>query len=95
MCGRLDEDQVIALTVGMEEPDANRFAESILARVRDLAIHHPRSSVSRYVTVSAGIATMVPGPDANKDQLIGAVLGSMRRAKDLGRNRVVSASFEK
>jgi diguanylate cyclase (GGDEF)-like protein len=95
MCGRLDEDQVIALTVGMEETDANRFAESILARVRDLAIHHPRSSVSRYVTVSAGIATMVPGPDASKDQLIGAVLGAMRRAKDLGRNRVVSATLEK
>ena len=92
MCGRLDDDQVIALTVGMEEVDANKFAESILTRVRDLAIHHPRSSVSRYVTVSAGIATMVPGPDANKDQLIGAVLGAMRRAKDLGRNRVVSAT---
>jgi diguanylate cyclase (GGDEF)-like protein/PAS domain S-box-containing protein len=95
MCGRLDEDQVIALTVGMEDADANRFAESILGRVRDLAIHHPRSSVSRYVTVSAGIATMVPGPDSNKDQLIGAVLGAMRRAKDLGRNRVVSATLEK
>jgi diguanylate cyclase (GGDEF)-like protein/PAS domain S-box-containing protein len=95
LCARLDEDQVIALTVGMEEPDANRFAESIVGRVRDLAIHHPRSSVSRYVTVSAGIASMVPGPDANKDQLIGAVLGAMRRAKDLGRNRVVSATLDK
>jgi diguanylate cyclase (GGDEF)-like protein/PAS domain S-box-containing protein len=92
MCGRLDEDQVIALTVGMEEADANKFAESILARVRDLSIHHPRSSISRYVTISAGIATLVPGPDANKDQLIGAVLGALRRAKDLGRNRVVSAT---
>jgi diguanylate cyclase (GGDEF)-like protein/PAS domain S-box-containing protein len=92
MCGRLDEDQVIALTVGMEEADANKFAESILGRVRDLAIHHPRSSISRYVTISAGIATLIPGPDANKDQLIGAVLGALRRAKDLGRNRVVSAT---
>jgi diguanylate cyclase (GGDEF)-like protein len=92
LCGRLDEDQVIALTVGMEEADANKFAESILTRVRDLAIHHPRSSVSRYVTVSAGVATMTPGPDDNKDQLIGAVLGAMRRAKDLGRNRVVVAT---
>jgi len=92
LCGRLDEDQVIALTVGMEEVDAIKFAENILARVRDLAIHHPRSSVSRYVTVSAGIATMVPGADATKDQLIGTVLGALRRAKDLGRNRVVSAT---
>jgi diguanylate cyclase (GGDEF)-like protein/PAS domain S-box-containing protein len=92
MCGRLDEDQVIALTVGMEEADANKFAEAIVGRVRDLAIHHPRSSISRYVTISAGIATLIPGADANKDQLIGAVLGALRRAKDLGRNRVVSAT---
>lgn len=92
LCGRLDDDQVIALTVGMEDVDANKFAESILSRVRDLAIHHPRSSISRYVTISAGVATTVPGADASKDQLIGAVLGALRRAKDLGRNRVVIAS---
>jgi PleD family two-component response regulator len=76
----------------MEEADANKFAEAIVGRVRDLAIHHPRSSISRYVTISAGIATLIPGADANKDQLIGAVLGALRRAKDLGRNRVVSAT---
>ena len=92
LCARLDEDQVIALTVGMDVNEANKFVDAILARVRDLAIHHPRSSISRYVTVSAGVASMVPGPDTNKDQLIGAVLGALRRAKDLGRNRVVCAA---
>ncbi len=91
LCARLDTDQVIALTVGMESADAVCFAESILTRVRDLAIHHPRSSVSRYVTVSAGVASMIPGVDANKDTLIVATLGALRRAKELGRNRVVSA----
>jgi diguanylate cyclase (GGDEF)-like protein/PAS domain S-box-containing protein len=92
LCARLDDDQVIALTVGMESADAVRFAESILTRVRDLAIHHPRSSVSRYVTVSAGIASLIPGVDANKDSLIGAALGALRRAKELGRNRAVAAT---
>lgn len=92
LCGRLDEDQVVALTVGMDDPDASKFVEGILNRVRDLAIHHPRSSISRYVTVSAGVASMVPGPDGGKDRLIGAALGALRRAKDLGRNRVVCAT---
>jgi len=92
LCGRMDEDQVVALTVGMDDAEASRFVESILGRIRDLAIHHPRSSISRYVTVSAGVASMVPGPDSNKDQLIGAALGALRRAKDLGRNRVVCAA---
>jgi len=92
LCGRMDEDQVVALTVGMDDAEASRFVDSILGRIRDLAIHHPRSSISRYVTVSAGVSSMVPGPDSNKDQLVGAALGALRRAKDLGRNRVVCAA---
>jgi len=92
MCARLDEDQVIALAVGMDEVEASKFVELVLARVRDLAIHHPRSSVSRYVTVSAGIASAIPTPELSKDQLIATMLGALRRAKDLGRNRVVCAS---
>jgi diguanylate cyclase (GGDEF)-like protein/PAS domain S-box-containing protein len=91
LCGRLDEDQVIAMSMGTENTDIAEFAEKILVRVRDLAIHHPRSSISRYVTASAGIASMLPGPDASKEQLMGAALGALRRAKDLGRNRVVCA----
>jgi diguanylate cyclase (GGDEF)-like protein/PAS domain S-box-containing protein len=92
MCARFEEDQVIALAVGMDEAEASKFVEGILSRVRDLAIHHPRSSVSRYVTVSAGIASAIPSPEVSKDQLIGTMLGAVRRAKDLGRNRVVCAS---
>jgi diguanylate cyclase (GGDEF)-like protein/PAS domain S-box-containing protein len=92
LCGRMDEDQVVALTVGMDDAEASRFVDSILSRIRDLAIHHPRSSISRYVTVSAGVSSMVPGPDTSKDQLIGGALGALRRAKDLGRNRVVCAA---
>jgi diguanylate cyclase (GGDEF)-like protein/PAS domain S-box-containing protein len=91
LCARLDEDQVLALTVGVDGAGATQFAETILARVRDLAIHHPRSSVSRYVTVSAGIASIVPGPNDNKDNFIAQALAALRRAKELGRNRVVSA----
>jgi len=92
LCARLDEDQVLALTVGVDGEGATQFAEMILTRVRDLAIHHPRSSVSRYVTISAGIASSVPGPNDSKDTFIAAVLGALKRAKELGRNRVVNVS---
>lgn len=93
-CARLDDDQVIVLAMGMDEPEANKFAHSILGRVQDLAIHHPRSSVSRYVTVSAGIATLVPGPGDRKEHLMSAVQDAVRRAKELGRNRVVTAPLK-
>ena len=92
LCARWDDDQVLALTIGIDGDGASKFAETILARVRDLAIHHPRSSISRYVTVSAGVASMVPGPTDTKDTLISSGQSALRRAKELGRNRVVSIS---
>lgn len=90
LCGRFDEDQIAALTTGLDLAQAAKLAEAVLGRVRDLAIHHPRSSVSRYVTASAGVVSMVPPHDAAPERLYELALKALRDAKDLGRNRVVS-----
>jgi diguanylate cyclase (GGDEF)-like protein/PAS domain S-box-containing protein len=91
LCGRWDDDQIIALTVGMDEAEAAKFVGGVLTRVRDLAIHHPRSSVCRYVTISAGVGTLVPAAEGGKEQLTDAAQNALQRAKELGRNRVVCA----
>ncbi len=90
LCGRFDEDQIAALTTGLDLAQASKLAEAVLGRVRDLAIHHPRSNVSRYVTASAGVVSMVPPHDAAPERLYDLALKALRDAKDLGRNRVVS-----
>lgn len=90
LCGRFDEDQIAALTTGLDLAQAAKLAEAVLGRVRDLAIHHPRSSVSRYVTASAGVVSMVPPHDAAPERIYEMALKALRDAKDLGRNRVVS-----
>jgi diguanylate cyclase (GGDEF)-like protein/PAS domain S-box-containing protein len=90
LCGRYDEDQIAALTTGLDLPQAAKLAEAVLGRVRDLAIHHPRSSVSRYVTASAGVVSMVPPHDVPPERVYDAALKALKDAKDLGRNRVVS-----
>ena len=90
LCGRFDEDQIAVLTTGLDLPQAAKLAEAVLGRVRDLAIHHPRSTVSRYVTASAGVVSMVPPHDAAPERLYELGLKALRDAKDLGRNRVVS-----
>jgi diguanylate cyclase (GGDEF)-like protein/PAS domain S-box-containing protein len=94
LCGRFDEDQIAALTTGLDLSQASKLAEAVLARVRDLAIHHPRSSVSRYVTVSAGVVSLVPAHDAKPSVIFDAALKALKDAKDLGRNRVVSREFD-
>jgi diguanylate cyclase (GGDEF)-like protein/PAS domain S-box-containing protein len=90
LCGRFDEDQIAALTTGLDLTQASKLAEAVLARVRDLAIHHPRSSVSRYVTASAGVVSLVPPHDASPTRIYEAALKALKDAKELGKNRVVS-----
>lgn len=90
LCGRFDEDQIAALTTGLDLAQASKLAEAVLGRVRDLAIHHPRSTVSRYVTASAGVVSLVPPHDAAPERIYDLALKALRDAKDLGRNRVVS-----
>lgn len=90
LCGRFEEDQIAALTTGLDLAQASKLAEAVLARVRDLAVHHPRSSVSRYVTASAGVVSIVPPHDVGPSRIYEAALKALKDAKDLGRNRVVS-----
>jgi diguanylate cyclase (GGDEF)-like protein/PAS domain S-box-containing protein len=94
LCGRFDEDQIAALTTGMDLEQASKLAEAVLARVRDLAVHHPRSIVSRYVTASAGVISIVPTHDVTIERAYEAALKALKDAKELGRNRVVSREFE-
>ena len=94
LCGRFDEDQIAALTTGLDLVQASKLAEAVLARVRDLAVHHPRSSVSRYVTASAGVVSLVPPHDADPSRVYELALKALRDAKELGRNRVVSREGE-
>lgn len=94
LCGRFDEDQIAALTTGMDLAQASKLAEAVLARVRDLAIHHPRSGVSRYVTASAGVVSVVPSHGQGPERIYESALRALKDAKDLGRNKVVSRECE-
>jgi diguanylate cyclase (GGDEF)-like protein/PAS domain S-box-containing protein len=90
LCGRFDEDQIAALTTGMDLTQVSRLADAVLARIRDLAIHHPRSNVSRYVTASAGVVSVVPAHDTPPERIYASSLQALKDAKDLGRNQAVT-----
>lgn len=93
LCGRFDEDQIAAITTNVELAQATKLAEQVLSRVRDLAIHHPRSSVSRYITASAGVVSWVPSQTAQPGEMFEAGLKALREAKDRGRNQVVAVEM--
>ncbi|MCK6371804.1 MAG: GGDEF domain-containing protein, partial [Gammaproteobacteria bacterium] len=64
-------DNRFAALVGSSEPERVReLAERIASRVRDLAIHHPRSPSSRYVSLSIGLGSEVPEWGASETCLL-------------------------
>jgi len=50
--GRLDGAQVVALSHASDQDGVREFATRISTAVRELGLHHPRSTVSKFVTVS-------------------------------------------
>jgi diguanylate cyclase (GGDEF)-like protein len=62
----------LVLGVAMEPAAAHGFAEQIVSRVRSLALHHPRSSTGRFLTVSAGVVTVQPPRDVGHLPLLDA-----------------------
>ncbi len=70
LAARVDTDRFAALVGGGSEAEVAAFAADIAARVRGLAIHHPRSAVARFVTVSTGVAAMVPTGDEPSSELL-------------------------
>jgi diguanylate cyclase (GGDEF)-like protein/PAS domain S-box-containing protein len=64
------------------------LAEKCLALVRELQIPHDKSEVSRVLTVSLGVGTMVPSLDVEPIEFIERVDRLLYRAKQNGRNRI-------
>lgn len=69
-CARVGHDRFAVIIGGAEEDRVIAFAERIAQRVRDLAIHHPRSQLARYVTVSWSVASEVPSATAEEPGLL-------------------------
>ena len=67
---RYDEARFAALIGSATEIQAESLAESIAAKIRNLSIHHPHSPLGRFLTLSFGAASEIPGWDATSSTLI-------------------------
>jgi two-component system, chemotaxis family, response regulator WspR len=70
---------------------AAKVAEGLRAAVADLGLEHAGSPHLR-VTVSLGVATVMPKPGTSSDALVRAADEALYRAKAAGRNRVALAA---
>ena len=69
--------------------DAIKVGEKIKSELQKLKIDHKTSKVSQYVTLSMGVASMVPSSDLSPAYSIAAADEALYEAKKQGRDRIV------
>ena len=85
---RLEGGNFLAFAPGIDAEHAARLANTMAERVRELRIHHPRSGILRYVTVSVGVAALIPGGNDSPATLIEKSRLQLHKARKAGRNQV-------
>lgn len=84
---RIDGGSLIAFAPGLTNEQALRIGQLMAERVRDMRIHHPRSAVLRYVSVSVGVCAAIPDPADNPEGLLQKSQTQLQVAKKSGRNQ--------
>jgi diguanylate cyclase (GGDEF)-like protein len=89
LVARYGGEEFVVLLPGLSLADAYIVAEHLRARAEALRIPHPAGK-DAFVTVSAGVASVVPGPGPSS-RLTSAADAALYEAKRRGRNQSVSA----
>jgi two-component system, cell cycle response regulator len=67
-------------------------ARKIQSQVEQLRLIHGQSPISPYLTLSFGVASLVPKPEQSPRLLVDAADRALYSAKQTGRNRIVHSS---
>jgi len=87
---RFGGEEFVCLLPYTEKEYAVNFAEELVRSVENLKIQHPMSEISKYVTISAGMASIVPDEHNSQTQMLDEADKALYAAKHSGRNRVVT-----
>lgn len=76
--GRLSNSEIVVLSHASDEASVREFANRISSAVRDLGLHHPRSSASKFVTVSFQVGVSAnAGKDVSARDFLQGLLSSL------------------
>lgn len=88
LVARYGGEEFAVLLPGSDAPHARELAETMRLEVELLAIPHAHSKVAPVVTISAGVAAMIPIYGNTPGELVAASDRALYQAKQTGRNRV-------
>jgi len=92
LVARYGGEEFIALLVDTDAEGAMMLAERMRARIEELRVENRDSSVGSVLTVSLGVATIIPNATLKPEDLVDLADRALYVAKAGGRNRVSSSA---
>lgn len=93
LLARYGGEEFAVILSNTNDQGAIDLAENIRQKVYDLKIPHSQSRVDHFVTLSIGVATIVPDVVISPDTLIEVGDKALYTAKAQGRNRIVAENL--
>jgi diguanylate cyclase (GGDEF)-like protein len=90
LAARYGGEEFVIILGRTETEGALSVGETIRMQIEALQIPHSSSKVNSVVTISLGVATLIPSPGVTADDLIATADQALYRAKEQGRNRCVA-----
>jgi diguanylate cyclase (GGDEF)-like protein len=91
LAARNGGEELALLLPDCDRPAARRRADALLRAVRARRLPHPASPVAAHLTVSIGVAALLPRAAQSRDSLVALADRALYLAKLRGRDRVASA----
>jgi diguanylate cyclase (GGDEF)-like protein len=85
---RYGGEEFVCLLPYVKNFDAVNFANTLVQSIEDLKIPHPDCAHSEYLTISAGMASILPDENNSYISLLDNADKALYKAKQSGRNRV-------
>ncbi|NJM27709.1 MAG: GGDEF domain-containing protein [Pseudanabaena sp. RU_4_16] len=89
LVARYGGEEFVAILPNTSSDGALAVAKSIRRAIATLAIPHANSEVSQCVTLSLGIASLIPTPDKSTEDLLANADRALYAAKHEGRDRAI------
>jgi diguanylate cyclase (GGDEF)-like protein len=91
LVARYGGEEFVVVLPNTDAMGAVYVAENIRTAIKALQIHHSSSVVGEYVSMSLGVATVIPNPSNDISEAIDASDRALYEAKAQGRDRVIVA----
>lgn len=94
LCARYGGEEFVLIFGNTTLTQSLTLIEKLQEQIRLLNIPNQLSSILPVVTVSVGLVTIYPDNTSNENRIIKAADELLYRAKNMGRNQIVSQNFE-